>query len=721
MDAVASKSAPSTAASPPNPRDSSWRQALRLLDYPKAAQDFDRVHPEPELPELRFVRAKLAFELGQFRRLHELCPGLPEAVPRFAEHIRRWCELAALELGAAPEVAERLSKSSRLDDALAAVERLIELQLWAQAREASDRLLERAGGSTQRQARVRRQRAKLLEAAGDAAAAVRDYRWLALSAPTEEAAQGADAALERLSGKPLTKRQRYERAEAFTKSGALQAVQRELERLASAPGPGVSKVEQLRTLAWAHYRSRSDYQKASELFSQCAQLDNTYRTQDTFYSARALSRAHRDEEAIVAYEKLIKRWPNTNYAEEARFLIGRLRFVLGQWDHAVDAHSAYLAHHTKGARFGQSARYERALAELARGRGTEARSQLLDLTEATKSERERAMLQELTAVAYLQEGKTAEAAGLFASVMAQRPLSFAALMSEVRLRALGQTPPPAVPQGDPEETKPESDAREPLRVELPESVSWLVDIGLELEAERELQRVAPRLAEQYAPRGGEAVCLAYGQLTVAQYRYRHAQKTVRERALQRAMTPATQWLWDCIYPTPYAEAVRGAERRHGVYSGLVHAVMRQESAFAPHVESPAKAVGLMQLIPPTARSAAAELGWEEQVLDLRVPAQNIELGAFYLGKLLRKFGGSAPLAAAGYNAGPGAAARWLQAAGDLPLDLFVAYIPYSETRNYVRRVMGNWARYTYLTGGLDEVPELSLELPNPVVVGDSDY
>ena len=80
-------------------------------------------------------------------------------------------------------------------------------------------------------------------------------------------------------------------------------------------------------------------------------------------------------------------------------------------------------------------------------------------------------------------------------------------------------------------------------------------------------------------------------------------------------------------------------------------------------------------------------------------------------KLLDAFGGNVALAAAAYNAGPAAVRRWLDGGKTLPLDVFVARIPYGETLEYVERVVGNFARYRYLEDGPNAVPRLALALP----------
>jgi soluble lytic murein transglycosylase len=86
---------------------------------------------------------------------------------------------------------------------------------------------------------------------------------------------------------------------------------------------------------------------------------------------------------------------------------------------------------------------------------------------------------------------------------------------------------------------------------------------------------------------------------------------------------------------------------------------------------------------------------------------NLDLGGHYLAKTLRSFDGSIPVAAAGYNAGPGAARRWITRM-NVDLDIWVALIPFEETRTYVARVMSNLARYAYLSGGETQIPDLDL-------------
>jgi soluble lytic murein transglycosylase-like protein len=118
----------------------------------------------------------------------------------------------------------------------------------------------------------------------------------------------------------------------------------------------------------------------------------------------------------------------------------------------------------------------------------------------------------------------------------------------------------------------------------------------------------------------------------------------------------------------YDTLIQQAAERHGVSADLVRAVIQAESGFNRYAVSPKGAMGLMQLMPATAR----ELG----VSDPFHPADNIRGGVTYLAQLLDRFDQNVELALAAYNAGPGSVERY----GSVP--------PYRETRNYVKKITG---------------------------------
>ncbi len=168
-------------------------------------------------------------------------------------------------------------------------------------------------------------------------------------------------------------------------------------------------------------------------------------------------------------------------------------------------------------------------------------------------------------------------------------------------------------------------------------------------------------------------------------------------ALESGIDPRWRDAWLAAWPQPYGPSVRDATDEFGFERWLVYAVMREESTYRPEVESPAGAIGLMQIIPPTGSRIASDLGvapFEPELL--RRPEINIRFGTYYLDKLLREFDGAQPHAIAAYNAGPEAVTRWLAAAGEVELDAFVDSVPYDETRRYCRRVLRSYWIYRIL-------------------------
>lgn len=144
--------------------------------------------------------------------------------------------------------------------------------------------------------------------------------------------------------------------------------------------------------------------------------------------------------------------------------------------------------------------------------------------------------------------------------------------------------------------------------------------------------------------------------------------------------------YELLYPRPFDFDVRAASRRTGLGKELIYAVIRQESLYRADAGSSAGALGLMQLLPETARLTARRAGLPAPTrAQLLQPSTNITLGSAYLAGLVERFDGESALATAAYNAGPNAARRWLPAE-PLDLDVWAENIPFNETRGYVQRV-----------------------------------
>ncbi len=139
-------------------------------------------------------------------------------------------------------------------------------------------------------------------------------------------------------------------------------------------------------------------------------------------------------------------------------------------------------------------------------------------------------------------------------------------------------------------------------------------------------------------------------------------------------------------------------------SHLVHSIIKQESGFHISAKSPVGATGFMQLMPQTAKDVARRMNLKYNARELRTnPAYNILLGSYYINSLIKQFNGSQILAIASYNAGPAAVNRWIKDYGD-PREMrdikdivnWMELIRYSETRNYVQRIIENSIVYEYV-------------------------
>ncbi len=137
-------------------------------------------------------------------------------------------------------------------------------------------------------------------------------------------------------------------------------------------------------------------------------------------------------------------------------------------------------------------------------------------------------------------------------------------------------------------------------------------------------------------------------------------------------------------------------------------MIRQESLFDQAVVSPAGAIGLTQVMPPTGRSLARRLKLGFRVSNLKRAEYNLRLGALYLGDLISSFNGRLEDALAAYNAGPSRPPRWRQWSDFRDSEEFVETIPFTQTRDYVQIILRNADVYRWLYAGTP-VPPLAVE------------
>jgi soluble lytic murein transglycosylase len=152
------------------------------------------------------------------------------------------------------------------------------------------------------------------------------------------------------------------------------------------------------------------------------------------------------------------------------------------------------------------------------------------------------------------------------------------------------------------------------------------------------------------------------------------------------------------YPTPYRDMMKDYARENELDEAWVYGLIRQESRFISYAKSGAGASGLMQVMPATAKWIAKRLGEKRfQPSAIHQVETNIRYGTHYMRYSLDRMGGQALMATAGYNAGPSRPKRW---AGAQPLEgaIYAETIPFSETRDYVKKVMSNAYYYAQRLG-----------------------
>jgi soluble lytic murein transglycosylase len=196
------------------------------------------------------------------------------------------------------------------------------------------------------------------------------------------------------------------------------------------------------------------------------------------------------------------------------------------------------------------------------------------------------------------------------------------------------------------------------------------------------------------------------------------QARIAERAINTADRTVQLHDFAQRFPTPHRDALAAAARQWDLDEAIVYALVRQESRFNAEARSRVGAVGLMQLMPATARWVAKQIAlapFRPQMLSS--PDLNAQMGAYYFRRVLTALG-HPMLATAAYNAGPGRARRWRDERA-LEGAIYAETIPFGETRDYVKKVFANaWYYHHRLTGKVASLHEMLGVVPG--ASGDSD-
>ncbi|MBL8740704.1 MAG: transglycosylase SLT domain-containing protein, partial [Myxococcales bacterium] len=608
--AAVSPEASASAVPVPPPPDTPWLAAVRLERYREAQQELDKLDEATKSkPEMRYLRARVASEIGAHKQVRELTDSLN--LPMFADEIARLRAEAALEVGPYADAIAFYEKSGRPRD-------LVKAAKAAQRAGEPKRALTIADKALKESQRLKRPsderqahgvRVQILTEQGRGPEAASDLKWLATQFPASpegrEARKQIDA--QKLS---LTDKDKRQVIDALLEAGA----GKDAVELVEKWGPSFSKAELAHRRAEALFKTRA-YTKAADAFLAAAKLESGRTAEQLYYAARALARSKREDQAEKRYREVIKRYRKNSWAERASFQLGLLLSNQGRYTDASDAFTEYLAKFPDGTSR-DDAEYALGVALLSSKQPAKAKTVLGKLAGRAKRT-EWGVLRELEGVAALRAGQGEEAKQIFTQVATEQPLTWASSMARARLGKLG-APLPALA------TPAAFRASTPLDPALPPKAAQLVALGLDADAEAHLADNESTASAAYVGRETEALCLMYGKLSRAKRRYKVGAAAVSFESLMRAPSAADRWSWECLYPAPYAERVTLIQKERSITPGLIHSLMRQESAFDPEARSPVGAQGLMQLMPTTAEEAAKEAKLEGFKLDeIQAPELNL--------------------------------------------------------------------------------------------------
>jgi soluble lytic murein transglycosylase len=412
--------------------------------------------------------------------------------------------------------------------------------------------------------------------------------------------------------------------------------------------------------------------------------------------ARALSRADRDDEAIDWYKKVVAAYPRTPWAEEAAYLAGWLELNRGKYRAAIAPLEDSLRRYPRS-KWVDDALWSLGMSHYFLGEWEPARLRLEALAKRGGSLEAGKGMYWLARIDQ-RLGRKDEAIAAYTATVKRYPFAWYALLARARLKGLGIQISPfgdnAVAARGPKlaATVDESLARD----ELIRRVDELIAAGLGIDAGEELSRGERGFLKRHDRGAAFAMLLD---------RYRKAGNFNRPWMLAVTYSggalsgppegDARRW-WENAYPRAFRELVETHQALGNNPEGYLYSIMRKESGFDPHVLSYADAQGLLQMIPATTRRVSKELGLPYAPGRLYEPDYCVRTGSWYIGRLLAKFKGQVPIGAGSFNSGPRPVMRWLDAYGDREIDEFVELVPYTQTREYMKKVTENYARYRFL-------------------------
>lgn len=702
-----------TAAVPQSDPQAAWREALERIggkDYQGAAILLDELRRKDDFDKAHQAGFLFGIALYRQQRWEEGAPALEAAaarLPLLADYALYFAGSAYQALGLKPQ-------------ALAVFSRLLQEHpdslLTEQAERERAGLYADAGLLPQAEVSYRdyvarasepgRRREAMLALAeidlkqGNQSDAEELLRQLWLKWPeSREAARAGELLALMKEAQPFTLDEQFERAIALYRGGHYSLAVAAFSPFLAGGRSHSSRARLLSGISRFHLR---EYSQAIALLLPLSDDPSPLRTESLYWIGRSYGRLDEREKAIKTWARLVNAYPKSPWADDSLYLMALNYIEDNKPALAVEVLSRLLRSHPSS-EFADAALWTRAWTSYRRSAMTQALHDLQRLEKSTAStSRFRAQALYWRGRVLEQLGKSRGAFDTYRSLLATFNDEYF-YIEQTRLRISRLAPSSRHAMIATSEKIVDRSPSEPLLARnTPQAAKarLLKELNLRDEASEEFWALTSRYAED--PSILYEACSAFLELGRIERSLWIAKRLLRPLYLQTRSTEPVPRYWDFLYPLGYWALVKEQSALYALDPYLVIALIREESAFGERVVSRAGAVGLMQLLPRTADQIIKAAGGTSDGVNLESPTANIRLGTRYLAKMLEEFKGNWAQALAAYNAGPHHVRRWLETRGYRADDEFIEEIPFSETQQYVKRVMGSYYRYRAQYGGLEQ-------------------
>jgi soluble lytic murein transglycosylase len=706
---------PPAAAAPPQVEpESAWRVALERIgakDYQGAAPllaELSHRNAFQKVNEAGFLLGVSLYRQQRWREALDVLEPAAAQLPALADYALYYAASAYQALGLKPQALAAFSRLIQEHPGSLLTERAqreramlyADANLLFQAEEAYRDYLSRATDAARRREAMLAL-AEITLRVGKRREAEDLLRQLWLQWPgSREAVRAGEILISMAEAQPFTLDEEFERALTLYRGGQYVQAAAAFSPFLTGGSPYASRARLLSGIS--HFQLR-DYGRAIVLLSSLIREPSPVRAEALYWIGRSYGRLDDREKAIKSWVRLAHNYPRSPWADGSLYLMALNYREDGKPERAVAALSRLLRDHPSS-RWADAALWTRAWINYRRSALTQALHDLQRLqTNAAPTSRFRVqalywqgrILEHLT-----KRGEAIDAYRTLLKTFGDE--YYYAEQTRLRLNHLDPSAGRAITAASPRMANLEP--REPLpSLNAPQAAKARLLKGLNLreEASEEFWALTGRYVEDRQLL--HEACSAFLDMGYIEKSVWIAKRLLRPLYPQSRPAEPVPRYWEFLYPLGYWELVKEKSAHYTLDPYLVVALIREESGFGERVVSSAGAVGLMQLLPKTVDQMVKASGESRGFPNLDSPAANIGLGTRYLAKMLEEFKGNWAMALAAYNAGPHQVRRWLELWGYRTDDEFIEEIPFSETQQYVKRVLGSYYRYRAQYAAVEQV------------------